>query len=131
NMYSLNSFINPLVQAFLYFIFLIIIFNALVFSVSVDFLILILVGLLLIIIGIYLPNVFNNNSLVIRNKCTIKNVFICIKVNRFTSLVYILVWLCLFILGLLGIINSMITIVLVIILLLFPLFYSWYIYQKI
>ena len=131
NMSSLNSFINPLVQAFLYFIFLIIIFNALGFSVSVDFLIPTLVGLLLIIIGNYLPKVPKNNSLGIRNKWTKKNEFVWKKAHRFTSLVYILVGLCLFILGLLGIINSMITIVLVIILLLFPLFYSWYIYQKI
>lgn len=131
NMYSLNSFINPLVQAFLYLIFLIIIFNALGFSVSVDFLIPILVGLLLIIIGNYLPKVPKNNSLGIRNKWTKKNEFVWKKVHRFTALVYILVGLCLFILGLLGIINSIITIVLVIILLLFPLFYSWYIYQKI
>src|SRR5699024_551235 len=108
NMYSLNSFINPLVQAFLYFIFLIIIF-----------------------IDIYLTKVTKNNSLGIRNKWTKKNEFVWKKAHRFTSLVYILVGLCLFILGLLGIINSMITIVLVIILLLFPLFYSWYIYQKI
>src|SRR5699024_6156692 len=114
----------PLVQAFLYFIFLIIIFNALGFSVSVDFLIPTLVGLLLIIIGNYLPKVPKNNSLGIRNKWTKKNEFVCKKAHRFTSLVYILV-------GLLCIINSMITILLVIILLLFPLFYSWYIYQKI
>lgn len=131
NMYSLNSFINPLVQAFLYFIFLIIIFNALGFSVSVDFLIPTLVGLLLIIIGNYLPKVPKNNSLGIRNKWTKNNEFVWKKAHRFTAFVYILVGFCLFILGLLEIISSMITIVLVIILLLFPLFYSWYIYQKI
>src|SRR5699024_7586375 len=131
NMYSLNSFINPLVQAFLYFIFLIIIFNALGFSVSFDFLIPTLFGLLLIIIVNYLPKFPKINSLGLRYKWTKKNEFVWKKAHRFNSLVYILVGLCLFILGLLGIINSMITIVLVIILLLFPLFYSWYIYQKI
>ncbi len=101
-MYSLNSFINPLVQAFLYFIFLIIIFNALGFSVSVDFLIPTIVGLLLIIIGNYLPKVPKNNSLGIRNKWTKKNEFVWKKAHRFTAFVYILVGLCLFILGLLG-----------------------------
>lgn len=90
-----------------------------------------MVGLLLIIIGNYLPKIPKNNSLGIRNKWTKKNEFVWKKAHRFTALVYILVGLCLFILGLLGIINLMITIVLVIILLLFPLFYSWYIYQKI
>src|SRR5699024_5828429 len=98
NMYFLNSFINPIFSGFLFFIFLIIIFNALVFSVSVDFLIPTLVGLLLIIIGNYLPKVPKNNSLGIRNKWTKKNEFVWKKAHRFTSLVYILVGLCLFIL---------------------------------
>lgn len=131
NMQSLNKVINPLVQAFLYFIFLIIIFNALGVSISVNFLIPILIGLLLIIIGNYLPKVPKNNSLGIRNKWTKGNECVWKKTHRFTALVYILVGLILFILGLLGVINSVITIVLVVILVLFPLFYSWYIYQKI
>src|SRR5699024_10636869 len=86
-----DKFFNiSLVLAFLYFIFLIIIFNALVFSVSVDFLIPTSVGLLLIIIGNYLPKVPKNNSLGIRNKWTKKNEFVWKKAHRFTSLVYIL-----------------------------------------
>lgn len=73
NMKSLNTFINPLVQAFLYFIFLIIIFNALGVSISVSFVIPTLVGLLLIIIGNYLPK---NNALGIRNKWTKASEFV-------------------------------------------------------
>lgn len=107
---------------------MIIIFNALGVNISVDFLVPILVGLLLIIIGNYLPKVPKNNSLGIKNKWTKKNEYVWKKTHRFTALVYILVGL---ILGLLGIINSIITIILVVILLLLPLFYSWYIHQKI
>lgn len=131
NMQSLNSIINTLVQGFLYLIFLIIIFNSLGVSISVNFIIPMLVGLLLIIIGNYLPKVPKNNSLGIKNKWTKNNEFVWKKTHRFTALVYILVGLFFFILGLLSIINSVITILLVIILVLFPLFYSWYIYQKI
>jgi uncharacterized membrane protein len=131
NMKSINTFINPLVQAFLYFIFLIIIFNALGVSISVSFVIPTLVGLLLIIIGNYLPKVPKNNALGIRNKWTKASEFVWKKTHRFTALVYTLVGFLLFILGLLSIINSFITITLVIILVLFPLFYSRYIYQKI
>ncbi|REH92041.1 hypothetical protein DOS68_02135 [Staphylococcus felis] len=131
NMKSLNNIINPLVQAFLYFIFLIIIFNALGVSISVNLFIPVLVGLLLIIIGNYLPKVPKNNSLGIRNKWTRENEFVWKKTHRFTALVYILIGFILFILGLLGIVNSVITIVLVILLVLFPLFYSWYISKNI
>lgn len=130
NMKSLNMVINPLVQAFLYFIFLIIIFNALGVSISANFVIPILVGLLLILIGNYLPKVPKNNSLGIRNKWTKANEFVWKKTHRFTALIYILVGLFLFILGLLHVINSFITIILVLILVLFPLLYSRYIYQK-
>lgn len=131
NMQALNNIINPLVQTFLYFIFLIIILNALGVNISVNFLLPILVGLLLIIIGNYLPKVPKNNSLGIKNKWTKSNEFIWKKTHRFTALVYILVGLMFVILGLLGMMNSVITIILVVILLLLPFFYSLYIHQKV
>lgn len=130
NMKSLNNILNPLVLAFLYFIFLIIIFNALGFSISVNFIIPTMIGLLLIVIGNYLPKVSKNNTLGIINKWTKDNEFVWKKTHRLAAYIYIIVGLLLFILGLLSVINSVITISLVVILVLFPFFYSWYIYQK-
>ncbi|MGK8517714.1 SdpI family protein [Staphylococcus arlettae] len=130
NMKSLNNILNPLVLAFLYFIFLIIIFNALGFSISVNFIIPTMIGLLLIVIGNYLPKVPKNNTLGIINKWTKDNEFVWKKTHRLVAYIYIIVGLLLFILGLLSVINSVITISLVVILVLFPFFYSWYIYQK-
>ena len=130
NMKSLNNILNPLVQAFLYFIFLIIILNALGISISVNFIIQTMVGLLLIVIGNYLPKVPKNNSLGIINKWTKSNEVVWKKTHRVTAFVYIVVGLLLCVLGLLSIINSLTTISLIVILVLFPFIYSWYIYQK-
>src|SRR5699024_9714928 len=63
NMYSLNSFINPLFHAFLYFIFFFIIFNVFVFLVFFDFLIFIFYsGFLFIYYRIIWDYKFNDNN---------------------------------------------------------------------
>jgi len=129
NISSLNDLLNPLVQGFIYVITLIVISNGLGYEISANFIIPVLVGVLLIIIGNYLPKVPKNNTLGIKNKWTKASEFVWKKTHRFTALIYIIVGLMMFVLGLLHMINTVVTITLIVILVLIPLLYSWYTYQ--
>ncbi|MEB6202585.1 MULTISPECIES: SdpI family protein [Mammaliicoccus] len=130
NMASLNDLLNTSAQGIMYVISLIIIFNGLGYNISANFVVPVLIGLLLIIIGNYLPKIPKNNTLGIKNKWTKASEFVWKKTHRFTAIVYIVVGLLMFIFGLLNIITSAITITLVVILILVPFLYSWYTYQN-
>ncbi len=129
NIRSLNDLLNPLVQGFIYVITLIVISNGLGYEISANFIIPVLVGVLLIIIGNYLPKVPKNNTLGIKNKWTKASEFVWKKTHIFTALIYIIVGLMMFVLGLLHMINTGVTFTLIVILILMPLLYSWYTYQ--
>ncbi|MBO3063245.1 SdpI family protein [Mammaliicoccus fleurettii] len=130
NMASLNDLLNTSAQGIMYVISLIIIFNGLGYNISANFVVPVLIGLLLIIIGNYLPKIPKNNTLGIKNKWTKASEFVWKKTHRFTAIVYIVVGLLMFIFGLLNIITSAITITLVVILILVPFLYSWNTYQN-
>ncbi|HAL09699.1 MULTISPECIES: SdpI family protein [Mammaliicoccus] len=130
NVASLNELLNPLGQGFIYVISLIMIFNGLGHNISANFIIPVLVGLLLIITGNYLPKVPKNNSLGIKNKWTKASEFVWKKTHRFAAVIYIIGGIVMFILGLLNIINSAITITLAILIVLLPFLYSWMTYQS-
>nr|WP_264298368.1 SdpI family protein [Mammaliicoccus sp. F-M27] len=106
------------------------IFNGLGHNISANFIIPVLVGLLLIITGNYLPKVPKNNSLGIKNKWTKASEFVWKKTHRFAAVIYIIGGIVMFILGLLNIINSAITITLAILIVLLPFLYSWMTYQS-
>ncbi|MEB8108737.1 SdpI family protein [Staphylococcus equorum] len=127
---SLNRLLNPLVHGFIYIISMVMIFSALGQSVSVEFLVSIFLGILLIIVGNYLPKAPRNGLFGIKNKWVKSSEAVWKKVQRFSSRVYISVGLAFLILGLFSVINSVITIALCIILILLPFCYSYYLYQK-
>lgn len=127
---SLNRLLNPLVHGFIYIISIVMIFSALGQSVSVEFLVSIFLGILLIIVGNYLPKAPRNGLFGIKNKWIKSSEAVWKKAQRFSSRVYISVGLAFLILGLFSVINSGITIALCIILILLPFCYSYYLYQK-
>ncbi|WP_432723069.1 SdpI family protein [Staphylococcus equorum] len=127
---SLNRLLNPLVHGFIYIISMVMIFSALGQSVSVEFLVSIFLGILLIIVGNYLPKAPRNGLFGIKNKWVKSSEAVWKKGQRFSSRVYISVGLAFLILGLFSVINSVITIALCIILILLPFCYSYYLYQK-
>lgn len=127
---SLNRLLNPLVHGFIYIISMVMIFSALGQSVSVEFLVSIFLGILLIIVGNYLPKAPRNGLFGIKNKWVKSSEAVWKKAQRFSSRVYISVGLAFLILGLFSVINSVITIALCIILILLPFCYSYYLYQK-
>ncbi|RIL93084.1 SdpI family protein, partial [Staphylococcus equorum] len=113
-----------------YIISMVMIFSALGQSVSVEFLVSIFLGILLIIVGNYLPKAPRNGLFGIKNKWVKSSEAVWKKAQRFSSRVYISVGLAFLILGLFSVINSVITIALCIILILLPFCYSYYLYQK-
>lgn len=125
---SLNRLLNPLVHGFIYIISMVMIFSAL--GQSVEFLVSIFLGILLIIVGNYLPKAPRNGLFGIKNKWVKSSEAVWKKAQRFSSRVYISVGLAFLILGLFSVINSVITIALCIILILLPFCYSYYLYQK-
>lgn len=114
NFKSLNTFINPLVQGFLFIVFLIVILNALNVKISINYFIPILIGILLIILGNYFPKVPPNKSLGIKNKWTKKSEFVWKKTHRFTAFIYIFIGLIFVVFGIFNLMNSILGIILII-----------------
>ncbi|MDK9844707.1 MULTISPECIES: SdpI family protein [Staphylococcus] len=131
NVKFLNQLLNPLIHGFIYLISVVMILSALGQSISVEFLVPIFVGILLMIVGNYLPTAPRNGLFGIKNKWARSNEIVWKKTQRFSSRIYIVVGFVLLLLGIFNIISSIITISLCIILVLLPLAYSYYMYQKV
>lgn len=122
---NLDHFFSSLTQGFLYIISLIIIFNALGQNISVNYIIPLVLAVIIIIVGNYLPKLPQNKSLGIKNKWTLKSEKTWKQTHRFTSRIYIIAGLIYLLFGVFGKINSFITIPLVIILVIVPYIFSY------
>lgn len=125
NVKFLNQLLNPLIHGFIYLISVVMILSALGQSISVEFLVPIFVGILLMIVGNYLPTAPRNSLFGIKNKWARSNEIVWKKTQRFSSRIYIVVGFVLLLLGIFNIIS------LCIILILLPFAYSYYMYQKV
>lgn len=125
NLVNLDQFFSSLTQGFLYIISLIMIFNALGQNISINYIIPLVLAVILIIIGNYLPKLPQNKSLGIKNKWTLKSEKNWKQTHRFTSRIYIIVGLIYLLLGVFGKINSFVTIPLVIALVIVPYLFSY------
>ncbi|WP_251521888.1 MULTISPECIES: SdpI family protein [Staphylococcus] len=129
--YRLNSLLNSIIQLFVYIISLMMILKAFGYNISPQFVTPIIVGILLIVVGNYLPKVPKNNTVGISNKWTRSSEMIWKKTHRFTSRVYLICGVILILLSIFHLINTTATIILIIILVLIPALYSFIKYRSI